>query len=333
MGTVARKLQAVLDSKAAIKAAIEGKGVADVGDVLSAYAGKIESIQTGGWTGHADEAGLKAIGWTDEDIAYYQKYGVNWDEEDDELHKVPQDNIDLYGVLTADNIALYQDRIVYLPKIDTSGLTTMNARFKGCFSMVALPKIDCSSVTNMVNMFLNCYSLVCVPLLDTSKVTTMKAMFSNCRSLKTIPAFDTSVVTTMSEMFNNCYSLSEIPVLDTSAVTDVASMFYNAYSLSIIRVLDFSSISAMNNSVFYGCYSLQFLRIKNWAKSIYLDYTSFLRKEDLLEIISYCKVGRNSYIYIMLNEYCYEKYAEDPYIISAIEKVESATGGHLSLRC
>ena len=36
------------------------------------------------WTGHADAEGLKAIGWTDEDIAYYQENGVNWNEEDDE---------------------------------------------------------------------------------------------------------------------------------------------------------------------------------------------------------------------------------------------------------
>ena len=84
MGTTAQKLQAVVNSKAAIKAAIEAKGVADVGDVLSTYAEKIASISSGGWTGHADEAGLKAIGWTDDDIAYYQKYGVNWNEEDDQ---------------------------------------------------------------------------------------------------------------------------------------------------------------------------------------------------------------------------------------------------------
>ena len=30
------------------------------------------------WTGHADAEGLRAIGWTDEDIAYYQANGVNW---------------------------------------------------------------------------------------------------------------------------------------------------------------------------------------------------------------------------------------------------------------
>lgn len=46
MSTV-NKLQAILNSKAAIKAAIEAKGVADVGDVLSTYSDKIASIQSG----------------------------------------------------------------------------------------------------------------------------------------------------------------------------------------------------------------------------------------------------------------------------------------------
>ena len=85
------------------------------------------------WTGHADAEGLKAIGWTDEDIAYYQENGVNWNAEDDEYHKVSDDNKALYGVLTADNIQTYKDRIVYLPKIDTSARVGLYEMFSNCF--------------------------------------------------------------------------------------------------------------------------------------------------------------------------------------------------------
>lgn len=87
------------------------------------------------WTGHADAEGLRAIGWTDEDIAYYQENGVNWNEEDDEYHKVSDDNKALYGVLTASNISSYRDRIVYLPKIDTSKVTSMEGMFSSCYSL------------------------------------------------------------------------------------------------------------------------------------------------------------------------------------------------------
>ena len=207
MGTIADKLQAVVNSKAAIKAAIEAKGVADVGDVLSAYPDKIASISSGGWTGHADEAGLKAIGWTDEDVAYYQKYGVNWNEEDDEYHKVPQENIDLYGVLTASNISAYKDRIVYLPKIDTSTKRSLNATFSGCNLLVAIPMLDTSRCTSMRSTFSNCSSLVLIPPLDTSNIEDMYAMLRDCSSLVLIPPLNTSKVEDMSYLLYSAGSL------------------------------------------------------------------------------------------------------------------------------
>ena len=51
------------------------------------------------WTGHADAEGLRAIGWTDEDIAYYQTNGVNWNAEDDEYHKVSNRNKELFNLI------------------------------------------------------------------------------------------------------------------------------------------------------------------------------------------------------------------------------------------
>ena len=112
------------------------------------------------WTGHADAEGLKAIGWTDEDIAYYQENGVNWNEEDDEWHKVTDDNKVLYGVLTASNISSYKDRIVYLPKIDTSNVTNMGSMFMNCYSLTSIPMLNTSNVTNMGETLSNCYSLI-----------------------------------------------------------------------------------------------------------------------------------------------------------------------------
>ena len=58
MRTTADKLNKILASKAAIKAAIEAKGVEDVGDVLSAYPEKIASIQSGG--GEPDDYALQS---------------------------------------------------------------------------------------------------------------------------------------------------------------------------------------------------------------------------------------------------------------------------------
>ena len=167
-----------------------------------------------GWTGHADVEGLKAIGWTDEDIAYYQENGVNWNAEDDQYHKVTDDNKALYGVLTADNISTYKDRIVYLPKIDTS------------------------SVTNMSEMFNSCYSLVSIPQLDTSGVTSMDRMFNKCYSLVSIPQLDTSSVTIMSKMLNSCYSLTHINIKNARL----------AYDLSMANLLSKESLLYLINN-------------------------------------------------------------------------------------
>ncbi len=258
MGTIADKASKVLDTKRKIAAAIEQMTGRPAGDVFADYPEQILGIQTGGgsgWTGHADVEGLKAIGWTDEDIAYYQQHGVNWNEEDDQYHLVPEDNKALYGVINIGNVQQYKDILVYLPKIDTSSVTSMPSMFRNCYLLVSVPLFDTSSVTSMSYMFYGCYSLVSVPLFDTSSVTSMSYMFQNCYSLGSVPLFDTSSVTSMSYMFQNCYSLVSVPLFDTSSVTSMSSMFQNCYSLGSVPLFDTSSVTSMS-SMFYGCYSL-----------------------------------------------------------------------------
>lgn len=317
MGTTAQKLQAVLNSKAAIKAAIEAKGVADVGDVLSTYPEKIASISSGGWTGHADEAGLKAIGWTDNDIAYYQKYGVNWNEEDDQYHLVPEDNKALYGVLTASNISTYKDRIVYLPKIDTSGKTDMTGMFQGCNIMVAIPMIDTSSATKMENMFYQCYALVCIPQLATSLVITMEAIFYQCYSLSYVPVLDTSAGPYVRQMFGSCYSLQAVPALDLSKCGDFGFMYGNCYSLTFIPPIVFRTNGGVNiANIIYKCNALVHCNIKNLKDSIELDDSPLFSKESLLYMIE--NAVPEEAITITLSAYSYGKFNDDPDIVAAL---------------
>lgn len=316
MGTTAQKLQAVVNSKAAIKAAIEAKGVADVGDVLSTYAEKIASISSGGaWTGHADEAGLKAIGWTDDDIAYYQKYGVNWNEEDDQYHLVPEDNKALYGVLNANNISTYAKRIVYLPKIDTSRVTSAYGMFNGCSALVALPMLDTSRVDSMGSMFLDCYSLVCVPQLNTSNVGVMNSMFSGCYSLVHVPQFDTSAVYNMNSMFYACYSLTCVPNMDTSKVTDMMDMFSSCSALKRIVQMDASNVQDVDG-MFFDCYSLEYVYIKNLTQWLDINSSEILDKSSIIYMID--NTSPTSDVTLTLSPYCYNKYSNDPDVIAAL---------------
>ena len=267
------------------------------------------------WTGHADVEGLKAIGWTDEDIAYYQENGVNWNEEDDEWHKVSEDNKALYGVLTASNISTYARRIVYLPKIDTSGMMNMSNMFNRCYSLKAIPMLDTSSVTNMSNMFYYCHSLTTIPMLDTSSVTDMNGMFYYCYSLKAIPMLDTSSVTNMSYMFSYCPSLTTIPMLDTSSVTDMSYMFYYCHSLTTIPMLDTSSVTNMSY-MFYHCYSLTHTYLKNVKLAYSLNAAALLSKDSLLYLIN--NEAATSAITIKLESYAYDRWATDPDIVAAL---------------
>ena len=296
------------------------------------------------WTGHADVEGLKAIGWTDEDIAYYQAHGVNWNEEDDQYHKVTDDNKALYGVLTADNIQTYKDRIVYLPKIDTSNKDSLSGIFQTCYALVSIPMLDTSNATDFSSMFKNCYSLISIPQLDTSKATTLNSMFYGCRSIVHIPLLDTNSVTNTASLFYGCFSLTCIPPLDLSSVANADAMFYNCYSVvdvphlnigeksdnysinsifyncnSITKIsIYYDNISAPTNP-FYNCYALSTVLISNYYGNWQLVSSPLLNKESLLFIINNINnhiTGGNSSI--KLHAYAYTRLANDADVVAAL---------------
>ena len=290
------------------------------------------------WTGHADAEGLRAIGWTDEDIAYYQEYGVNWNEEDDQYHLVSDDNKALYGVLTASNISTYKSRIVYLPKIDTSHLTQMNSLFSGCFAMVAIPYIETSNVTSMNATFMNCRSLRMISKINTSSVTSMKQTFFNCSSLFFLHHIDVSKVTTfesvfsscgslryisfssipnatsLSGAFNGCSSLIQMKLSNTEGVTSWYQTFNGCYSLRNISSIDITSTSN-NTQTFQNCYSLESLSCRT-VDNCTLSQSSLLSKESLLYIIN--NEAATSAITIKLASYAYTRLAEDADVVVAL---------------
>ena len=284
------------------------------------FADEIASIEGGGtssasmWTGHADVEGLKAIGWTDEDIAYYQKYGVNWNEEDDEYHKVTDDNKSLYGVLTISNISTYKDRIVYLPKIDMSSVTSLNSTFNGCAVLCGLPLIDTSNVTDMRYTFSACKVLTYLPPLNTSKVTNMGVAFQNCNSLKFVPPMDTSNVKNMTTLFNNCYSLTSIASINSSKAANIGSMFNGCTSLVSMPFLDLSSASSTVNT-FNGCSSLVHAKIYGIKANCSLANSPLISKDTLLFAIN--NAATNA-ITLTLHSYAYERLANDADILEAL---------------
>ena len=220
------------------------KGTTDT-IVASNFDTEIESIETSGgttepiFTGHYDTEGLRQIGWTDEEIEYYQQNGVQWNESEDNYFKLTQTEL----------IGDDSENTRFLPK------NTTKNNFNGYKKLLAIPLLDTSNTTNMSSMFQDCYSLTPIPLLDTSKAINMSNMFKNCRSLITIPQLNTNSVTDMSNMFQSCTSLTTIPQLDTSKVTSMNNMFQSCTSLTTVPLLDTSKIINMV-STFSVCPSL-----------------------------------------------------------------------------
>ena len=243
MATIAENLTLLKSTKAGIKAAIEAKGVSNVGDKFSDYPAKIASIPTGGgvsqWTGTVDRAGLTELGWSTRDIDNFQA-NVRWYDWQDPDYTV----VDADKSITA--ISQYEDNknVRYAKMLDTSQVTSMGYMFSGCSKLTSIPALDTSQVTSMYSVFNGCTRLISIPALDTSKVTNMGHMFSGCSKLTSIPALDTSQVTRTDSMFSGCSGLASIPALDTSKVTNMSQMFSGCTSLTSIESIDFSSCTS-----------------------------------------------------------------------------------------
>lgn len=304
------------------------------------FASEIASIESGGgngWTGHADAEGLRAIGWTEEDITYYQENGVDWNEEDDHLHLVSDDNKALYGALTAYNISSYKDRIVYLPKIDTSGRVSMQSFFAACQNMVAFPMLDTSNVTNMDSMCYRCFNLRCIPPLDFRNVTTMQYAFYECVCLKYIPPIDAPQCTHFTDMcyrakleeiyidmssaivssgmLSNCSALKKVFLRNTINVTNWRSMFNICQSIRSIEGIDM--INATDTQyTFTNLLRCEELDIKSLRTSIELSFSYIFRKQSLLNIIN--NEAATSPITITLATNVYNKYSTDPDVVEAL---------------
>lgn len=315
MGTLADKLNKTLDTKNRIASAIEEMSGKNPGAVFADYPNAIRAIPTGGggWTGHADVEGLKAIGWDDEDIAYYQEHGVNWNEEDDQYHLVPEDNKALYGVINIDNIQDYKDILVYLPKIDTTGVASMANKFQNCYSLVAIPLIDTSGVNGMSAAFNNCSSLVCIPKIDTSNVTSMINTFNRCYALVFMPDLNLSSIENMQQAFSSCYSLTTVKVAG-SLIQNTYFMLSNCSALAFVE-MDVSKVSNMG-IMFSGCKSVRWCQLYGLTQSISISSSSLLEKSSLIYMIE--NAAPTDAITITLSAYCYNKYSNDPDVVAAL---------------
>ena len=131
MATIVKQLQQLVRDKADMKNNLETKGITGLSnaDTFTTMIPKILDIQGGEekiYTGHVDAEGLKIIGYDDETIAWYNENGVNWNEEQDSLFKLTDEDKSYYGLGEDDifqsNSAINKKQydISYMPNFEIS---------------------------------------------------------------------------------------------------------------------------------------------------------------------------------------------------------------------
>lgn len=259
------------------------------------------------WTGHADAEGLRAIGWTDEDIAYYQENGVNWNAEDDEYHKVSAYDKEAY----ANNKYFVKDNSVeYFFKREISGYP--QKIYESCPRAVACPS-QTITASSLPYVFQSCLNLRSVGVLDCSFVTEMKSTFSTCYNIKSIVLRNTENVTTFNNTFSSCVSLEKVELNVGSKCTDLYA-FRSCYCLVEVKgEIDFLSVTTAS---FDSCSALERIQIKNLGIDLRLNSSPRFSKESLLYIIS--NEAATSAITITLHASAYSRLATDQDIVAAL---------------
>lgn len=234
MGTIAQKLQALSASKAAIKQAIIDKGVTDVGDVLSEYAGKIGEIQGGG--GETIDMAP---------VSFYRAY---------EMEELPEwaKNGDWSGkkhlIQTFTNCSKLKSISLSCPNV-----TDAQQAFASCTSLT-YASLTLPSVTNLTMLFNTCTKLSKVEI-DVTGPTVRNMALSNmaqgATSLREFSITGIHNISTIQNAFSRCTALTHLELRGTSNsgfvfpnATNVCSNMLSGCTGLKELVIDYAAIPA-----------------------------------------------------------------------------------------
>ena len=173
MGTTAQKLNKILETKEAIRTAINNKGgTLTTTDTFASYPSAIDSLPSGGGST------LKTL--LDATKKCYYLFNA-------------------YSGSTVDGLISYND---------TENVTFMREMFSYCENLISTPKLNTNKVTNMISMFYNCRKLTTIDIshMNISNSSKNSYFAYNCYSLtKLIIRNMSSTPALESDAFTNCY--------------------------------------------------------------------------------------------------------------------------------
>lgn len=233
MATIAENLTLLKSTKAGIRAAIEAKGVSNVGDKFSDYPAKIASIEQGTVQGKVDRVDLVQSGWKSDDFIN-NDLQTSWDNSvtTAEVSKSLYENKVASGESTVE-FWTNNKKIQFFPVL-SKVIQYHTSRFvDGCVNLITMPVQNYpENSTPCKSMFKGCAKLSILEDLGTLKSSDCESMFYGCNNLPSVPNFDTSECTNFKEMFRDCQNLTNLPVLDFSKCTTLFYTFLRCYKLT-----------------------------------------------------------------------------------------------------
>lgn len=275
--STADKLNKLITTKAAIKEAIQNKGVTVTDtDTFASYADKINSITSGGQEfdftvlGYNQEeckdandianAAISLGDFTQSQITEAIAYGK---ELYDSNYKITNNNVDKNKLLFYPKLKLpysYKNsKVLYIPNVEYNAATSSSNNSYANTFLYKVGSINAVFTNSHYSQgfFNGCISLREVGDINiTGKVIDYNNFFNNCYTLRKIGNMNTTGSTDFSNMFYNCSLLTSIPPLDTSSSTDFRDMFNTCTSLTEIPQMDTSN-GTIFTFIFQNCFNLK----------------------------------------------------------------------------
>lgn len=217
MGTTADKLNKILETKEAIRTAINNKGgTLTTTDTFASYSSAIDSLPSGG------DNTLKTL--LDATKSTYHLFFS-------------------YSGVSIDGLISYDD---------TENVMNMREMFYRCSNLTTIPLLNTTNVTTMDSMFYQCSNLTTIPQLDTSKCGNMSNMFYKCSSLISVQ-LNMGLVTNTYSTFIGCSKLKTIDI--TQSYTQFSNYFAaDCYSLTKLIIRNMPRIPTLSSNAFNNCY-------------------------------------------------------------------------------
>ena len=197
MGTTAQKLNKILETKEAIRTAINNKGgTLTTTDTFASYPTAIDSLPSGG-----DNTLKKLLDATQSAYSLFNGYNGT---SVDELISYS----DTSSVINMTSMYQYCSNLITIPQLDTSNVTSMGSMCSNCSNLTSIPQLNTSKVTNMYSMFIHCYRLTKIDIthMNITSSSDVSYFSFNCKSLtKLIIRNMTSIPALNSNSFTNCY--------------------------------------------------------------------------------------------------------------------------------